>query len=74
MELNENELKNVVGGANPAASEEIANANEELFRGKSVEDLKRMRDEMLSEQQEITRGELTQEELDNVQAGRSHRF
>lgn len=74
MELNENELNNVVGGANPIASEEIANANEDLFRGKSVEELKRMRDEMLSEQQEITSGELTQEELDNVQAGRSHRF
>jgi len=74
MELNENELNNVVGGANPIASEEIASANEDLFRGKSVEELKRMRDEMLSEQQEITSGELTQEELDNVQAGRSHRF
>ena len=61
-----------MGGANLAASEEIANANEELFRGKSVEDLKRMRDEML--RQGLANGELTQEELDNVQAGRSHRF
>ena len=74
MELNENELKNVVGGANPATSEEIANANEELFRGKSVEDLKRMRDEMLRQDMGLANGELTQEELDNVQAGRSHRF
>ena len=71
MELNENELNNVVGGANPAASEEIANANEDLFRGKSVEDLKRMRAEM---DMGIAYGELTQEDLDNVQAGRSHRF
>lgn len=71
MELNENELNNIVGGAHPAASEEIASSNEDLFRGKSVEDLKRMRDELLRQDMGLANGELTEEELDNVQAGRS---
>lgn len=71
MELNEKELNSVVGGANPEVSDEIALSNKELFREKSIEDLKQMRDEMLKSNMELANGEMTQEELDNVQAGRT---
>ena len=70
MEFNENELDNVVGGANPEVSEGIALSHDDLFRDKSIEDINKMRDEILRQDTGLAKDELTQEELDNVQAGR----
>ena len=77
MEYNENELDNVIAGAHPEVCYEQAIANEHLFRTEKIEELKKMRGEITGEQQiksgdgKLPAGELTEEELDKVQAGRT---
>lgn len=71
MELNEKNLENVLGGA----PREVALQTDDntLFRDKTIEELKKMREEIVVESAKTSimqNDELTQEELDNVKAGR----
>ena len=67
MELNEKDFDKVVGGAHPLASEEMAKANEKLYRNKSIEDLKKMRDELARSEKGLEKDELTEDEIDKVE-------
>ena len=64
MELKEEELDNVVGGIPYEDAVENALENEDLFRDKTIEELKQLKKEILSGSTE-----LTEEDLDNVKAG-----
>ena len=63
MEYSEEELNNVLGGAPKEVAEQCSIDNENLFREKSIDELKQMKEELLKE------NELTLEELDQVKAG-----
>ena len=45
MELDYENLKEVVGGADPKAAEKKASENESLYRREQIEELKRQREE-----------------------------
>lgn len=63
MELFEKELENVNAGyPKQGVNEELSLNNEHLYRQKSVEDLKRLKESLEA-------GELTLEEIENVLAG-----
>lgn len=64
MELSEKDLENIVGGVPSEIAYEKANENSDLFRRKTIEELKRTREELLQGDRE-----LTLEELEQVTAG-----
>lgn len=47
MELNEKELENVLAGNTHGMSEKTAEEHPELFRGKSLEELKELKENIL---------------------------
>lgn len=63
MEYREEELDNVLGGAPREVVEQSVISNEDLFRGKSIDELKQIKAEILKSD------ELTLDELDQVKAG-----
>ncbi len=50
MELDYENLKEVVGGADPKAAEKKASENESLYRREQIEELKRQREEILKQE------------------------
>lgn len=64
MELNEEQLSDILGGAPGDVAKESAVNDADLFRCKSIEELKHVKEEILRQQ-----GELTENELDQVKAG-----
>ena len=63
MELNEDKLKNVLGGNSQNMGEETALNNPELFRQKKIEELKKLKEDLGQDT------ELSEEELREITAG-----
>ena len=53
MELNENELENVLGGANKEVITDKVLENNELYRPRKVEEIEREKQELLRQKEEL---------------------
>ena len=71
MELNEQDLETVLGGSNKDSVEENIN-HSELYRQGKIEELKRLKEELLRVKANLNE-EMTESELEEIQAGRGGR-
>lgn len=53
MELNEEQLENVLGGANKEVINDKVLENKELYRPRSVEEIEREKEELLQQREEL---------------------
>ena len=53
MELDENELENVLGGANKEVIKDKVLENKELYREKTIEEIEREKQELLRQREEL---------------------
>ena len=72
MELNEQDLETVLGGAQKEVVEDNINKHPELYRNDKVAELKQLKEKLLRVKANLNE-EMTESELEEIQAGRGGR-